>query len=285
MDKLTTGSQNHLKTPRHHIIDQHVLPSWTWWIQRPNLLGEDCQLITFQRTIGGHMLASRRFHQCLEMKPVALHSDLQPLPPNSNHRSKAGKCAPLWRWWCPMKVKLSSGIWVLPGSWPVTCVKTQRGDPGEKCLMSISNKDCTPVFFLPVSQEHGWGHLQCWPCRSNPQRVKWMHLKEPEILNFTPLNLSKNPEQMSLFLYSGEKTWYFHLPWTKTWGNLDEWCREKETRDRELPEEMNFKRNPKHQKSQAALFSYSWPSSTFPCVKRMELSFWWRGTASLSGIN
>lgn len=42
--------------------------------------------------------------------------------------------------------------------------------------------------------------------------------KSQKVWDFTPLNLSKNPEQMNLFLYSGEKTRYFHLPWKRLGG-------------------------------------------------------------------
>lgn len=126
----------------------------------------------------------------------------------------------LYERWCPMKVKLSSGTWVLPGTWPVTCVKIQRGEPRAKLLMSVSNKDWTSGPFPPslpgtwlvsaamltlqvYSYHRGWnGHT----------------LKEPEILRFYTLNLSNNPEQMNLFLYSGEKTRYFHLSWQRLGG-------------------------------------------------------------------
>lgn len=52
---------------------------------------------------------------------------------------------------------------------------------------------------------------------------------------------------------------------------MDEASWEETMMDYELPEEMNFKRNPKHHESQAALFSYSWPSSTVSSIKQMEM--------------
>lgn len=138
----------------------------------------------------------------------------------------------------------------------------------------------TLVFSLRCPRTWLWAAamltLQAWSYRTEDGPGTHREIsgaRSSKISYLADLNLSKNPEQVNLISLLRREDKIVPSSLTRTSGNSDEWCREKRAMDYEPPQEMNFKRNPKHHESQAVLFSHSWPSSTFSSIKRMEMCY------------